>query len=276
MEYREEYTKLNEFYSGRLNNLIKRGQENPNSSEKHFLDECVAKNINFKEVLYKKLIDDYEEVNLETNKYQLLPMGLINKSIPSWFIKEEPGGVPTINSYVQIFLREPQFAPFYYPDDSKVPIEETFQSVCTSYIQHYKEALNESWCEEDFYKMLFSLKYLSIKYAFDLKENKVFAVGFFGTSVREGAGGKALTNAELYVMPAFRKLGIAKKMIALSFDLARSEGIENFDSITYRVQNQDSLSFLQSIGAKVSGLIHIEGNIPEMLEKLEKSNHVKR
>ncbi len=39
-------------------------------------------------------------------------------------------------------------------------------------------------------------------------------------------------------------------MIALSFDLARSEGIENFDSITYRIQNQDSLSFLQGIGAK--------------------------
>ena len=65
-------------------------------------------------------------------------------------------------------------------------------------------------------------------------------------------------------------------MIALSFDLARSEGIENFDSITYRIQNQDSLSFLQGIGAKVSGLVHIEGNILEILEKLEKSNNVKR
>ncbi len=28
MEYREEYTKLNEFYYERLNDLIKRGREN--------------------------------------------------------------------------------------------------------------------------------------------------------------------------------------------------------------------------------------------------------
>ena len=87
---------------------------------------------------------------------------------------------------------------------------------------------------------------MSVKYAIDLKSKEIFAIGFFGASVREGAGGKALTNAELYVMPEFRKLGIAQKMVSLSFDLAQNDGIKSFDSITYRVQNHDALFLTKS------------------------------
>ena len=47
---------------------------------------------------------------------------------------------------------------FFTPNDSKVPIKDTFSKVCASYIKHYKESLKEDWSAEDFYHMLFSLK----------------------------------------------------------------------------------------------------------------------
>ncbi len=52
-------------------------------------------------------------------------------------------------------------------------------------------------------------------------------------------------------------------------------GIQNFDSVTYRVGNHDSLNFWNSVGATVSGLIHIEGNIPDMIETLNKAQPLK-
>ncbi len=58
-------------------------------------------------------------------------------------------------------------------------------------------------------------------------------------------------------------------MVGLTFELAKSGGIENFDSITYRVPNHDALAFWQGIGAFVRGLFHIEGNISEMLDQIK-------
>lgn len=113
---------------------------------------------------------------------------------------------------------------------------------------------------------------MSIKYAEDLETGEVFAIGFFGTLVKNGAGGKSLTDAELYVMPEFRNKGIAKKIVGLTFELAKNVGIENFDSITYRVQTCDALAFWQKVGASVTGLTHIEGNIPEIIDVIDKSS----
>lgn len=105
---------------------------------------------------------------------------------------------------------------------------------------------------------------------------EVFAIGFFGALVKNGAGGKALTDAELYVMPEFRKMGIAKRMVGLTFELAKNDGIDNFDSVTYRVQSCDALSFWQKIGASVTGLTHIEGSISEIIENIDNSNNKNR
>ncbi len=115
-----------------------------------------------------------------------------------------------------------------------------------------------------FYQMVKELKFLSVKYAQDIETKEIFAIGFFGAYIRNGATGECLTNAELYVMPEFRRKGIAKKLVGLTFDRALEKNIYEFDSITYRLPNQDALSFWQSVGAEVSGLYHIEGNIEQM------------
>ena len=70
-------------------------------------------------------------------------------------------------------------------------------------------------------------------------------------------------------MPEFRGMGIAKKLVGLSFDEAQKNDILDFDSITYRVVGHDALSFWQSIGADISGLFHIEGDISEMGKIIE-------
>ncbi len=169
--------------------------------------------------IYKKLIDDTEEIIIDSKKYILLSMGLINRNIPQAFVKESAKGSNHygLNFLIGIFKNEPLFQIFYYPDDSKAPLRENLEEICASYIEHYRNALNEAWSEEDFYARLEQLKYLSVKYAMDVENGKLFAVGFFGALVKSRAGGKALTDAELYVFPQFRKLGIAKKLVQLSF-----------------------------------------------------------
>lgn len=277
MKFKDEYTEFNDYYEKRLENIYETANARPNGSEDVFIKYCEESGIDVHSALYKKLLDDYEEVSIGSRKYILLPMGFINSNIPYSFIdKDYEGGTRIgLNNWRNIFFHEPVFKMFYYPNDSKVPRRDTLDLVRDSYIEHYETTLDEHWSEEDFYARLNQIKYLSVKYAMDKETKKIFAVGFFGALVKSGAGGEALTDGELYVMPEFRKLGIAKKMVALSFELARLNGIENFDSVTYRVQNQDSLAFWKSVGAEVNGLIHIEGNIPEMIEKINNTNSLK-
>ena len=227
--------------------------------------------MDFTTVIYKKLVDDYEEIKMGLKKYRLLPMGIINDNISNLFIDKTNVSAPGhfhINQFRRILLDDSNFRLLYYPNDLKRPEENSFRRICDSYKEHYKENLEELWSNADFYKMISDLNYLSVKYAMDEETEEVFAVGFFGAYIRSGAGGKALTNAELYVMPEFRHHGIAKKMVGLTFELAKDAGIENFDSITYRVPNHDALAFWQGIGASVSGLFHIEGTISEMLDQI--------
>lgn len=275
MEFKEIYTDFNDFYYYRLNDMIKSAREDSNSLSAKLLNKLKEKEIDLSNVLYKKLVDDYEEVNIESQKIGLLPMGFINTNIPNYFIKKDvfkAGRYGNGNTFDKMFLQKPNFIPIYYPEEISKPLKSSFKKVCSSYIEHYKKSLDEEWSEEEFYAMLSELKFLSVKYAIDLETKEIFAVGFFGAAIRNGAGGKSLTNAELYVMPEFRNMGIAKKMVGLTFELAKENNIENFDSITYRVQSCDALTFWQKVGASVSGLTHIEGNIPNMIETIDKSN----
>lgn len=278
MDYKDEYTNFNEYYEARLKEIYERANVDVNGSNAEFVRYCEDAGIDLHTVLYKRLIDDYEELSIDSKKYLLLPMGFINSNIPDAFVLEHynGGGHFGLNYWRKIFLNEPKFSMFYYPNDSKHLVRDNFDKVRDSYINHYETTLDEHWSEKDFFARLEQIKYLSVKYAMDMETKEIFAVGFFGALVKSGAGGEALTDAELYVMPEFRKLGIAKKLVNLSFELARMNGIENFDSVTYRVQNQDSLAFWNSVGAEVSGLIHIEGNIPEMIDKINKNNKLKK
>lgn len=278
MYFKEEYTEFNNYYKQHLKAIYQGANERPNGSEAEFIKYCEEAGIDLHSALYKKLIDDYEEVNIGSRSFILLPMGLINSNIsPAFIDKDYNGGTRIgVNFWRDIFLHNPKFKMFYYPNDSRVPVKDTLDQVRDSYIDHYATTLDEHWSEDDFYARLKQIKYLSVKYAMDKENKQIFAVGFFGALVKSGVGGEALTDAELYVMPEFRKLGIAKKMVALSFELARINGIENFDSVTYRVQGQDSLAFWNSVGAEVSGLIHIEGNISTIIEKINSTNNFKK
>lgn len=167
---------------------------------------------------------------------------------------------------------KPYFAPLYYPDSlnrrdsvlnkiDRFEIADNFHKIGSSYIEHYKNVLGEEWSYEDFCKRLEDLKYLTVKYARDNETGEIIAIDFFGANVCHGDGRDYLTNAELYVMPEFRGKGIARKLVYLSFELAKQDGILNFDSLTYRVQNNDPLAFWQSVGAETSGLYHIVGDV---------------
>ena len=275
MKYTNVYANFNSSFHQHLNELI----NSKRKIEQDFIQKCINEGANFNTCLYKKLIDDYEVLTINGKEVQLLPMGLrnsiINKTLIGDVIRYFHRG--SMYTYEAILLKKPKFVPFYYPDnDSRIVQLENFKKLCFSYIAHHQNTLGEVWSEKDFYTMLSNLKYLSVKYAKDLASGEIFAIGFFGADNRNGAGGLALTNAELYVMPEFRGLGIAKKMVGLTFELAKNDGIENFDSITYRIPGNDALAFWQNVGASISGLIPIEGYIPNMLNIIDKKNIVTR
>ena len=118
MEYREEYTKFNIFYYEKLNHFFKSAKENTFSQAEILLKECIENDIDFNQIRYKKLIDDYEEVNTNTMKYQLLPMGLVNSNVPFYFVSKEifpKNPSVSLNVYRNMFLHEAKFAPFFYP-----------------------------------------------------------------------------------------------------------------------------------------------------------------
>lgn len=277
MKFKEEYTEFNSFYYQCLGIVKEKAEKNPNGIDAVFLRDCATMDVDFTTAIYEKLVDGYDEIESDSKKYQLLPMGLVNDNIYPDFVNKnytDVSGRFRINQLRNTLLHKPTFRLFYYPNHADKPEIDTFRRICESYRKHYEENLKEFWSDEDFYKMISDLNYLSVKYAMDLETGEIFAVGFFGAYMRSGAGGKALTNAELYVMPEFRHHGIAKKMVGLSFELAKSEQIENFDSITYRVLNHNALAFWQGVGASISGLYHIEGNIPEMLEQIEQEKRI--
>jgi len=277
MKWKEEYAEFNSFYYQCLDRVKENARNNPGGHDAEFLKSCIEKDAHLTTTIYKKFIDDYETVEVGPKKYQLLPMGVINDNISNHFIDKSYAGVTghfSINQLRRGVLEEPNFRLFYYPNYTKKLDNTTLRRICESYKKHYRENLKEIWSDEDFYKMISDLNYLSVKYATDEETGETFAIGFFGTYVRSGAGGKALTNAELYVMPEFRHHGIAKKMVSLTFELAKGDKIENFDSITYRVLGHDALAFWQGIGASISGLYHIEGSISEMLKQMNQEKRI--
>ncbi len=273
MIYTKKYAKYNNYFVKRIKSYIEYCMANPSEERNEFLKEINDSSIDLEGTLYKLLVDDSELVNLNNGEFELLPMGLINTNIPKNIIIDDPKEVHyTWNTMNHILLDSPQYEIFYYPNDDTIlrddELHSLFSRISESYIKHYKDNLGEEWSQKTFYEMIKSLKYLSLKFARDVNTNEVFVIGFFGTFVRLGASGESLTNAELYVMDEFRGLGIAKKMVGLTFAKAQMDGIEDFDSITYRTPNMNALGFWNKIGANVSGLYHIEGSIPLMLESI--------
>ena len=138
--------------------------------------------IAFNSIVYKKLIDEEETVEINGKLFKLLPMGLVNTNIKKDFIgpdKQQLEFSKLRNGTLSSCLLE-SFHVFYYPNDILNPDFSLFDKVCKSYIKHYKKTLGEEWSEKNFYNMIKDLNYLSVKYARDEEKGEIFAIGFFG------------------------------------------------------------------------------------------------
>lgn len=223
-----------------------------------FLNE---KNIqSIEDTPYEVIFGEEKIVDLGGHEFVLLPVGNYKQNLKTLVRKGYQARRGNSHSALERSLCE-NFEPIIIKDAD-------FRSICDSYISHYKNVLGEEWSSGDFKKRITGLKYRTHKYARDTQTNKIIVVGFFGANIADGAGGQYLTNAELYVLPQFRGRGIAKELVRQSFDLAYEDGIRSFDSLTYRVTDYNPLKFWESINAETTELIHIAGDIGEMLEKL--------
>lgn len=251
------------------------------------LNECVSKSsvdsimrncsLDFSNVPYKQLADEARDEVIDGKKVTLLPMGLINDKVRHFLEMDikNIGKRRGLALFKNLITTPNEFKTLYYPEFAKAATKEQLTRICKSYIEYYRDSLDETWSDETFYEMFSELKYLTVKYA-QGEDEEPYVIGFFGAYERSGATGKCLTNAELYVMPEYRKMGIAKRLVGLSFDQAKANGVESFDSITYRIENQNALAFWEKVGANVSGLIHIEGDVSEMLEKINEDVKLKK
>lgn len=269
MKYKEEYIDISEACEYVMNKYITDGHEE-SILEGHNLD--------FANVPYKRLVDEASEVIVNGKKVTLLPLGLINDEVRNFLNHDVKtmGSRFALSSFKRLINREDEYKTMCYPNGLTTPPRGSLKELCASYIEYYKDSLDEEWSEEDFYKMFSELNYLSLKYAIDEDSEQPRVIGFFGAYERSGAGGKSLTNAELFVMPEFRGMGIARKLVGITFDQAKSNGVNSFDSVTYHIKSQNSLAFWEKMGASVSGLIHIEGDISEMLEVINKESIIKK
>lgn len=269
MKYKDEYVDLSEECEYIIDNCIIDGHE-----------ESVMRNtsIDFANILYKRFVDEEKSVNVDGENISLLPLGVISDKVRRFlnFNIKATNKRGLLSLLKKLLSEQEDFQTLCYPNNLTHPTKESLEKLCASYIEYYKDSLGEEWSEEDFYRMFSELNYMSLKYAKKEGTEEPFVIGFFGAYERSGAGGKALTNAELYVMPEFRGLGIAKMLVGVTFDQAKANGITSFDSITYRIKEQNSLAFWEKMGASVSGLIHIEGDIPEMLEIISKKEELRK
>lgn len=217
-----------------------------------------------------EVVDGEEQiVDLGGHKYTILPVVYIEETLKDIVTN---GYKRIRNQNVRALSRI--FCNRLHPITIK---DADWSSICESYINHYKSILGENWSHMDFEMRVKNLKYRSHKYAIDNNTGKTIVVGFFGTNIAYGAGGEYLTNAELYVLPQFRGRGIASELVKQSFELASACGIYSFDSLTYKAGHHNPLKFWEGINAETTELIHVAGDIGEMIDAIstrEESNTV--
>ena len=148
-----------------------------------------------------------------------------------------------------------------------------------AYVEHYNNAgLGESWTTEEVEEMLKwqlgqSLgRYFFVKWAKDLESNKEFPVGFFCAYTKPYQSGKMIWDEELFVLPEYRKFGIGTELMEAMFTVAKSSGVDFFESLTYEDENGYPLKFHQKLGIERDDLIHIYGETEKILTNIEENN----
>lgn len=152
----------------------------------------------------------------------------------------------------------------------------------TAYAEHYNNAnIGEHWTVEEVERMLIwqmgqsNNELFMIKWAREVGTENEFPIGFFCAYAKPYNGGKILWDGELFVLPEYRRYGIGTELTEALFTKAISMDIQVLEALTYQDKNGYPLKFWSKIGANTSDLIHIYGDINEMLANLkeEKENH---
>ncbi len=165
----------------------------------------------------------------------------------------------------------------------RMSYDKAIPQLAMAYAEHYNHAdLGEHWTTDEVEKMLHwqlfqSLAdYFFVKWAKNLETNEEFPVGFFCAYTKPYQGGKMLWDGELFVLPEFRKHGIGMDLIEAMFTVAKANGIEFFESLTYEDEQGYPFQLWKNLGVESSNLIHMFGNTDVILSHIfEKSDFVK-
>lgn len=149
-----------------------------------------------------------------------------------------------------------------------------------AYKEHYNNiGLGEHWTQEEVENMLNwqqgqSLgRYFLIKWARDLETLEEFSTGFFCAYTKPFQGGKMLWDEELFVLPEYRRLGIATDLTEAIFTIAKKYNVKFFESLTYEEEDGYPFKFWQSLGVHRDDLIHIFGETNTILSNIENQNN---
>lgn len=150
------------------------------------------------------------------------------------------------------------------------------------YADHYNNAgLDEHWTKEDAINMLQWHKgqslsrYFFVKWARDIESQKEFPIGFFSVYTKPYHGGNMLWDGELFVLPEYRRHGIGTELIEAVLLTAAASGINLFEALTYKDENSHPYSMWEKYGASSTELIHISGEVNDMLAKINNSQEGK-
>ena len=150
-----------------------------------------------------------------------------------------------------------------------------------AYADHFNNAgLDEHWTIEEVQSMLNwqALKdngnYFLVKWAKDVDTNEDFPIGFFCAYSKPFQGGKIIWDGELFVLPEYRQFGIGTELFEAMLTIAKKNGINILESLTYQDENGYPLKFMESIGLDSSDLIHIYGDTNHMLSVIKEKKQV--
>lgn len=151
--------------------------------------------------------------------------------------------------------------------------------LASAYADHYNNAgLGEHWtCDEVIAMLKWQLgqslgKYFFVKWARDLESNKEFPIGFFCAYTKPYQGGQMIWDGELFVLPEYRRYGVGLELTEALFTVAKTSGVEFFESLTYKDEKGYPLKFWENLGVDSDDLIHITGETGKILAKIDERN----
>ena len=154
--------------------------------------------------------------------------------------------------------------------------ENAIKLIAEAYANHYNQAgINEQWTKEEVENMLNWLlgqsagRFFFVKWARDVVTNEEFPVGFVTAYAKPFQGGNMLWDGEIFVLPEYQRYGLGTELTKVLLLAAQKVGINLFEALTYEDEKGYPLKLWEKYGATKSDLIHIYGEINEMLTQID-------